>query len=197
MGRIKGKRGIELPLLIVSQHLVRNVRYSVLYRARWKRKRIQLPAESPLIPLAGQSLFSTRPPSRVGIMESHGNVLRDSNDLFAWARAAINLKGNHTRAPRVHAYETCSPCLRVYIFLYDLSRSHSRSASSIVVKITISQLTGRSIIGPAVEFRGVLWMGAPVIDRAEFQSQCTLPRQTVGCNSVFLTTGRRTCILSA
>lgn len=122
MGRIKGKRGIELPLLIVSQHLVWNARYSVLYRARWKRKRIQLPAESPLILLAGQSLFSTRLPSRVGIMESHGNVLRDSNDLFAWARAAINPKGNHTRAPRVHAYETCSRCLRIYIFFIRLKQ---------------------------------------------------------------------------
>lgn len=59
------------------------------------------------------------------------------------------------------------------------------------------RLTGRSIIAPAVEFRGVLWMGAPVIDRAEFHSQCTLPQQTLGYGSVFLTTGRGTWILSA
>lgn len=197
MGRIKGKRGIELPLLIVSQHLVWNVRYSVLYRARWKRKRIQLPAESPLILLAGQSLFSTRLPSRVGITESHGNVLRDSNDLFAWARAAINLKGNHTRAPRVHAYETRSRCPRVYIFLYGFKQVTLAVSIQHCCQDHDLRLTGRSIIAPAVEFRGVLWMGAPVIDRAEFHSQCTLPRQTLGYGSVFLTTDRGTWILSA
>lgn len=93
--------------------------------------------------------------------------------------------------PMKRARDACA----FIFFLYRLSRSHSRSASSIVVKITISQLTGRSIIAPAVEFRGVLWMGAPMIDRTEFHSRCTLPQQTLGHSRVFLTTG--TWILSA